>query len=290
MEAAFCAATESVIGDGRSTAFWTDRWVPNACAVRDVAPNLLPAVGARRRRLVADAVPGNTWVRDITGPLSSIAVMDYFHLWDIVQGTQLTDTTDRLLWKWDVSSTYSASSAYKALFMGAARPLGAKELWKVSAPPRVKHSFWIAMHKRSWTAARRYRHGLQDSSACILCGVQDEEIDHVLLSCAFSASVWVAALGVVGMAAAYAPPTSFWEWWISARKQVPKGARRGFDSLILLMGWVLWKERNARTFDVVLVDVAMDEAKLWYAAGFRQIGKLLPFVGSAPVSHNSTAM
>lgn len=137
MAAAFHAATESIVGDGRSMAFWTDRWIPNGQAVRDVALALLQNVKRRRRqRVVADAIPGNAWVCDITGALSANAITDYFRLWELLRNVQLSDVPDRLLWKWDTSSVYSASLAYRALFLGAARPLGARELWKVSVPQR----------------------------------------------------------------------------------------------------------------------------------------------------------
>jgi hypothetical protein len=29
---------------------------------------------------------------------------------------------------------------------------------------------------------------------------------------------------------------------------VPRGSRKGFDSLVMLTCWMLWKERNALTF------------------------------------------
>jgi hypothetical protein len=35
---AFQAATDVVLGDGRSASFWLDRWMPDGCSVRDVAP------------------------------------------------------------------------------------------------------------------------------------------------------------------------------------------------------------------------------------------------------------
>jgi len=40
-------------------------------------------------------------------------------------------------------------------------------------------------------------------------------------------------------------------WWSNSRKSVAKAIRRGFDSLFLLVGWLLWKKRNARTFNRV---------------------------------------
>jgi hypothetical protein len=56
---------------------------------------------------------------------------------------------------------------------------------------------------------------------------------------------------------------------------VPEHHRRGFDSLVLLVSWEVWKERNRRTFDghsmtpTHLLGVIRDEGDSWIAAGFR---------------------
>ena len=51
----------------------------------------------------------------------------------------------------------------------------------------------------------------------------------------------------------YMDLAAFWNLflvvWLSARKSVQKEVRKGFDSLVLLIGWILWKERNDRTFN-----------------------------------------
>jgi len=62
---------------------------------------------------------------------------------------------------------------------------------------------------------------------------------------------------------------------------VPKLLRRGFDSFSFLVGWTLWKERNARTFNRVAMTAAQfavaihDEATGWCLAGNRQLGALM---------------
>ena len=98
--------------------------------------------------------------------------------------------------------------------------------------------------------ARRHRHGLQESPTCALCGVGTEEIDHLLLACPYSVEVWSLALRLPGLDdLLLLDMASFWVWWTTSRKRVAKTARRGFDSMVLLVGWELWKERNSRTFD-----------------------------------------
>ena len=54
--------------------------------------------------------------------------------------------------------------------------------------------------------------------------------------------------------------------------------RGGFDSLVLLVSWEVWKERNRRTFDNVcstpaqLVVAIRDEDLAWVAVGFSAAG------------------
>ena len=58
---------------------------------------------------------------------------------------------------------------------------------------------------------------------------------------------------------------------------MPGAFRRGFDSATLLTAWMIWKERNRRTFDAIsstpdqLLHKTKDEAAEWVAAGFRDL-------------------
>jgi hypothetical protein len=66
-------------------------------------------------------------------------------------------------------------------------------------------------------------------------------------------------------------------WWTNSRKRLPKEIRRGFDSLFFLVGWLLRKERNARTFNRVasspaqLLEIIEQEIVLWCAAGYKHL-------------------
>ena len=112
-----------------------------------------------------------------------------------------------------------------------------------------------------------------------------EEIDHLLLACPYSVEVWSLALRLPGLDdLLLLDMASFWVWGTTSRKRVAKTARRGFDSMVLLVGWELWKERNSRTFDAaarhptVLLGFIIDEANLWVRAGFRHLTSLLPLL------------
>jgi len=62
---AFQAATNVVLGDGRTVVFWLDRWMPDGRSVLEVAPNILAKVGCRQRsRTVVEAVESPSLVLD----------------------------------------------------------------------------------------------------------------------------------------------------------------------------------------------------------------------------------
>lgn len=107
-------------------------------------------------------------------------------------------------------------------------------------------------------------------------------MEHLLLGCVFSQEVWALCLarfhlqGLVQLREMNAMV-----WWTTSRRQLPKDIRRAFDSLFFLVGWMVWKERNDRTFSdrtrtpAALFQAIQDELTLWMAAGFRRLAVLL---------------
>jgi hypothetical protein len=71
-----CSVTVEV-GDGASTRFWTDSWLPGD-PIPTFAPNLFRAIGCRRLgRSVLDALTARRWVRDITGARTAPMILEY---------------------------------------------------------------------------------------------------------------------------------------------------------------------------------------------------------------------
>ena len=64
------------------------------------------------------------------------------------------------------------------------------------------------------------------------------------------------------------------DWWATGRKQVVKYKRKGFDTLIAIICWCLWKQRNGKVFGGArilnewgMTEIIFQELKLWAMAG-----------------------
>lgn len=66
---------------------------------------------------------------DIHGPWTVQVITDYLRIWELTEDVQLwLNEKDRFCWRFSADGVYSASSAYKAMFIGSVRLCGAREL------------------------------------------------------------------------------------------------------------------------------------------------------------------
>lgn len=224
----------------------------------------------------------NQWCHDITGAPTAQVLVEYVCLWDELLNVALDPLVpDRFIWRWTANGEYSASSSYRAFFVGHTSLPGARPLWRASVPPKLKFFFWLALHGRLWTAERRKHHGLQPDGTCILCDQEKETTDHLLLGCVFSRQVWNILLTIVNLHEVTPNPDSrLADWWLHSRTAVPAAARCAFDSTTIVVTWALWKERNARTFNAqaravpAVVTAITDDLNVFYLAGFRGLAPL----------------
>jgi len=81
---------------------------------------------------------------------------------------------------------------------------------------------------------------------CPLCDKVDETIDHLLVSCVFTRQIWYNILQLFGLQAV-APQMDnlfFVDWWDEASSRLSGQVQKGFNSIIILGAWLIWKHRN----------------------------------------------
>ena len=76
--------------------------------------------------------------------------------------------------------------------------------------------------------------------------------------------------------------TTFADWWLQAVQRIPRGCHKGFNSLVILVAWSLWKLRNGCVFDGAspildsILRTVDEEAKLWCMAGAKGLRRIWP--------------
>jgi hypothetical protein len=119
--------------------------------------------------------------------------------------------------------------------------------------------------------------GLSRPERFPLCD-QEETIQHLLTGCVFAWQVWFSILSPLDLGSEAPGHTDlcFSDWWAKIFRMFSKEHRKGANSLIILIAWLLWKHRNACVFygDSPSVSELLrqfrDEYKLWCLAGAKK--------------------
>ncbi|WVZ96322.1 hypothetical protein U9M48_041977 [Paspalum notatum var. saurae] len=252
----------------------------------ELAPNLLSTIPKKavQRRTVSQALANRRWVSDIKGALTVQVLSEYLLVWYLVDGVELQpDTPDQHHWKLSSSGTYSCKSAYDSLFTGTISFSPWKRIWKSWAPMNRRFFIWLAINNKCWTSDRLAKRGLPHQFVCPFCDQAEETINHILAGCVLSREVWAWILRELRLDMIPPPHASsrFCSRWSRAAATIDKNLKRGFNSLVILVAWMLWKHRNACVFDgaqpqvqAVISQVA-SEGHLWCLAGYAGLRELL---------------
>uniref|UniRef100_A0A0A9BUB0 Reverse transcriptase zinc-binding domain-containing protein n=1 Tax=Arundo donax TaxID=35708 RepID=A0A0A9BUB0_ARUDO len=122
---------------------------------------------------------------------------------------------------------------------------------------------------------------------CLLCRHTPKSAKHLLAECRYSQRIWATIAAWTSIDAlsptTWPPSESVEQWWITLAGQAGV-AQKALQSLVILVTWELWNERNARVFRHKelpvnsLVAKIKEEARIWAVAGAKHICAELPFL------------
>ncbi|XP_028776836.1 uncharacterized protein LOC114733531 [Neltuma alba] len=253
------------IGDGSSTRFWRDRWVPQYEALQNYAvqsvpdelldvkvSDLLTVSGGWDLSSVQELLPPNV--------LSAIRK---------VHPTVRGNVSDTPLWRWSSSGSFTLKSAYKQLNEGSLQhqPGPWRRIWKLKAPQRCKTFLWLAARERLQTYSLRKVRGLASDDKCPICLRECESVTHALLLCQSAREKWELVV----------PPelrTKFfnfsdaasWVRWNLNQKLDVNGVHWGVLFAIACRN--LWIARNMRIFQGTSESPASFKARTWACASW----------------------
>ncbi|CAN1316897.1 Putative ribonuclease H protein At1g65750 [Linum perenne] len=131
------------IGNGRTTRFWTDRWLDSAQVLIDHAHNIH---GVDASLLVADVCSVNgEWNTDfIFSVLPSNIALQVFRM----PTPRTTLGQDSLAWGLEPNGNFSVRSAYQLLNDISTENRGPiwDFIWRWNEPNKIRHFLWLATH------------------------------------------------------------------------------------------------------------------------------------------------
>ena len=167
-------------------------------------------------------------------------------------------------------------------FEGRTRSTLLLTVWDSDAPLKCNFFAWLACLNRCLTADNMLKHGWPCDPICPLCRSCNEPSLQILLHCPFSCQVWCLVQMKLQITLNPRPTaaSSLNLWWLDQIHNKPKEAARSMNTVINLVCWSLWKERNARVFNnllsppSVVFSKVVEEATVWLAAGKSKAGQL----------------
>lgn len=101
-----------------------------------------------------------------------------------------SDSIDSLGWRCTSSKKFSFKSTSDFLFSDGAISSKLPFLWNLKILLRVKLFLWLAARNKILTADNLLKRGWQGLTICILCKAVGESLQHIMLKCSYSISVW----------------------------------------------------------------------------------------------------
>ncbi|KAL0361161.1 UNVERIFIED_CONTAM: putative mitochondrial protein [Sesamum radiatum] len=189
------------IGSGTSIRIWRDNWLSRSTGFTVTSPPRILDPDTRVSALI-DANNGN-WKTELV-----LQVFDEEEA-NLIVGIPLSHVhgPDILVWHDSKNGVFSVNSAYHLAFLrerqhrsstsvthmhvnGEGMAAAWRFIWRSQVPPKVRTFVWRACHEAVPTALNLARMVPEVDTQCMICGVANESLQHVLLHCSFTRQVW----------------------------------------------------------------------------------------------------
>ena len=174
------------IGNGAETNVWRDNWLLDS---EPRPPSYRPDAPVDLTLLVSDLINPHLGGWDVRRVRQVIAVEDV----DRVLKTKIElSKEDSLRWGFSNNGVYNSKSGYKLLqdLQEQRAPASSRlppiekqlwsKLWKVKAPPMLKHFLWHSLSGALAVKQQLRSRGIRLDPVCPLCGLDTENISHML--------------------------------------------------------------------------------------------------------------
>lgn len=266
---------KSVIGDGKDTLVWIDKWIFDECARRPVGLHSLMNINLKVASLI-----------DCHSGLWNISLLRrLFHYDDVMRilsTPPLLARKDSFCWAWNRNGVYSVRSGYEMIFRLANKEKFSEstispalfsvlaDCWKVKTAPKIQVFLWKNIQGAIAVSARLATKGIKNYDGCLLCGAEEETINHILFLCPYARQVW-ALSHIPSPFGGFGPSEMVnLKYLITLQKEAKCTieSRSVFPWIV----WLLWKNRNKLLFNGslyppdLLIQKAYEDSTAWLSA------------------------
>lgn len=158
----------------------------------------------------------------------------------------------------------------EALSLPSLNPLK-EHAWKIPTTPKIKKFMWKALNEAIPVAELIRPRGMKVDDRCQICGLEGEDINHVLFSCTFAGQVW-ALLNIPSPQYGFHGSSIYGNLSFMLRViKLPLGSvehKRAWPWVL----WNIWKCRNGLLFEgkrwsaTEIAHKALSESEEWFLA------------------------
>ncbi|KAG7532893.1 Endonuclease/exonuclease/phosphatase [Arabidopsis thaliana x Arabidopsis arenosa] len=269
------AGLRTVIGNGKQTYVWIDKWVYDGQNRRPMNKQRLVDIKLKVSHLI-DPFSRN-WNLNMLRDL-----FPWKDIRSILNQRPVTSREDSVCWSYSTDGLYSVKSGYEFIsrkihhklfkdseFEPSFNPLFTK-IWSLHTAPKIKIFLWKILNGAVAVEDRLRTRGIKIADGCLMCEEDQETINHILFQCPLARQVW--ALSTV--------PTSGNGYggsiYANLNHLLDLTQNQDLSSLLKNVSpwilWVLWKNRNKILFEGTgsvtnsIVDKAFEDCHEWCIA------------------------
>jgi hypothetical protein len=109
-------------------------------------------------------------------------VLEWEELERELEGVQLTDEDDSVIWMLTPHGQFTTASLYRFCTFPRVRDLKMEEMWQSKLPMKVKNFVWLVIRNRIQTVDNLSKKRWKENKLCQLCN-EDENAEHLLFRC-----------------------------------------------------------------------------------------------------------
>ena len=264
-----------LIGNGKDTLVWIDKWIFDNTARRPIGIHSLMDITLS----VSDLIIPSSGLWNVQ------MLRNLFHRDDV---TRILDTRpllrscDSYCWASNRTGVYSVKSGYELIYWLENKDKFTapsvspslfqilEECWKIKTAPKIQVFMWKSIKGAVAVSDRLQTRGIRIYDGCLLCGAEEETINHILFLCPYARQVWALSNVPIPSEGYKSTVHDNFKYLFSLRKngKISVEIQAVFPWII----WFLWKNRNKLLFDgsiyppELLIRQAYEDSTAWFLA------------------------